>query len=66
MDKESVKKAVSDYISPAKVLGDISLHENKWRALVAGHPSGPLVLVEFSVSERIDNEKLDDRTPQKA
>ena len=48
--RRSVRCAVADKIKPMEILGDVSKHGGEWRALVAVTPSGPMILMGFTVS----------------
>ncbi len=51
VDPGAVRLAIQAHIEPMEVLGDVWHQEGKmWRAFVALRPSGPMVLMEFSVT----------------
>jgi len=49
-NKKEVKEAIAMHILPAEIVGDISKYGDMWRALVRVRPSGPLLLMEFHLT----------------
>lgn len=47
-----VRRAISERICPSRIVGQVSWCGDEWRALVAVNPSGPLLLMAFTVTER--------------
>lgn len=45
------KRVIVKYIYPAEVIGGVSKFGDMWRALVTIRPSGPLLLMEFHITQ---------------
>ncbi len=48
----SIQELIERHVAPAEVLGDVSVNGNVVRACVAVTPTGPLVLMEFTLKEQ--------------
>jgi hypothetical protein len=57
--KSQIKKAIEKHISPMKLIGDVSKHEDEWRALVAPTSVGPLLLMGFRIKTEGANNGTD-------
>lgn len=51
-EADEVRRAISEHIYPSQIVGQVSWSGDEWRALVAVNPSGPLLLMAFTVTER--------------
>lgn len=45
------KRVIVKYIHPAEIIGDVKQFGDMWRALVTIRPSGPLLLMEFHLTQ---------------